>query len=156
MAESNPQALAMKFGAMAERRKQPRVQLPISLRVARGCEEADSQLVSMRDANVRGAFFYSDLEITVGETLCVQVAPEQAISRLNVNCEARVVRVEESGINGLNGVAVQFGGFEVDDPASREDDSTRPFIGWTVDMVEQMFARRPELETCASRIQGAA
>src|SRR2546421_2475104 len=96
MAESSPQALAMKFGAMAERRKQPRVQLPISLRVARGCEEADSQLVSMRDANVRGAFFYSDLEITVGETVHVQVAPEQALSRLNATCTPRVVRLEVS------------------------------------------------------------
>jgi hypothetical protein len=155
MPQSSPQSLTMEVDLALERRRQARAQLPISLRVSRQGRKAEYQLVSTRDANVRGAFFYSDMEVEIGETLDVEVASRQALAKLNVNCEARVVRVEECGIDGLTGVAVQFDGFRAEEPAWQED-PTRPFVRWSVEMVERMFARRPELEICASRIQGAA
>ena len=37
-----------------------------------------------------------------------------------------------------------------------DDAVVSPFLNWPIDMMEQMFARRPELETYAWRIQGAA
>ena len=93
----------------------------------------------------------------MGESLEVELSPLHGNPQLNVNCEARVVRVEESGMNGLTGIAVEFHHFDVEEPGKSQDDHlTRPFLRWTVDMVDEMFARRPELQTYASRIQGAA
>ena len=109
----------------------------------------------MRDANIRGAFFYCDLQVVVGDTVHVRLAPAQAMA-LDVNCEATVVRVEKSDTTDLVGVAVEFHRFEVEDPARVSADATNSLITWTAEKFDRLFARRLELEKCAFRIQGAA
>jgi hypothetical protein len=60
-------------------------------------------------------------------------------------------------MNGLPGLAVQFQGFVIEEPSQpAQDHAATPFLDWTVDMVEQQFARRRELQVHASRVQGAA
>ena len=144
-----------RFGSFLERRRQPRLYLPVSARVSRSGSANDVRWAYMRDANIRGAFFFCDLNATVGETLQVHLAP-QAATKLIVNCEASVVRVEKPVRKGLIGVAVEFHRFEVEDPKSAHDSFTSLFTEWDADTFARMFAQRLELETCAFRVQGAA
>jgi len=144
-----------RFGSFLERRRQPRVYLPVSARVSRSGSANDVHLACMRDANIRGAFFFCDLNVVVGETLHVHLAP-QAAAKLIVNCEANVVRVEKPTGNGLIGIAVEFHRFEVDDPASAHESLASPFPDWSGDTFARMFGQRLELETCAFHTQGAA
>jgi hypothetical protein len=156
MSQLSTQVSPIGLGAAAERRRQPRVRLSVLARVSRSTSEGDSRLAYMRDANIRGAFFYCDLQVAVGEKLHVRLAPTQAIAGLDVNCEASVVRVESSDITDLVGVAVEFHRFEVEDPARISADATNSLISWTAEKFDRLFARRLELEKCAFRIQGAA
>lgn len=145
------------LGVVPEQRRQSRVHLPVSAKVCRSSErsKADTRIAYVRDANIRGAFFYCDLQVNVGDSLQVELAP--AAAHHNVNCEANVVRVEESALNGLTGIAVEFHDFVIQDPEKSNDDQiSKPFTGWSVDMIEKKFARRPELKMYAARIQGAA
>jgi hypothetical protein len=110
-------------------------------------------LAFVRDANIRGAFFYCDLQVLVGEVLNLHLATAHDVTGLPVNCEASVVRVEKSALNDLTGIAVEFHRFEVEEPASVSDHA---LSDWSAERFERVFARRLELETCAFRIQGAA
>jgi len=156
MSQFRIQVRPISFGAAPERRRQPRIHLPVLAHVSRSTSESDSRLAYMRDANIRGAFFYCDLQVAVGETLHVRLAAAQARIGLDVNCEASVVRVEKSAHNDLTGIAVEFHRFEVEDPTSAPDYATGSLVTWTVEKFDRMFARRLELEKCAFRIQGAA
>src|SRR5690348_12461088 len=157
MLRSSTQVRPISLGSAPERRRQPRVHLSVLARVSRSTSESDSRLAYMRDANIRGAFFYCDLQVAVGDTLHVRLAPAvQATAGIDVNCEATVVRVEKSDISDLTGVAVEFHRFEIEDPARACDPATDSLIAWTVEKFDRMFARRRELEKCAFRIQGAA
>lgn len=157
MAQINIRAQQIMTGAVPDQRRQSRAQLPVSAKVFPARGEASAHIAHLRDVNVLGAFFYSDLEVAVGDPLVVELAPTSGLPYLNVNCEAVVVRVEEPGLNGLGGIAVEFHNFMVADPhESVRDHVSQPFVSWAVNMVDQKFARRPELEICASRIQGAA
>ena len=144
-----------RFGAFLERRRQPRLYLPVSARVSRSGSANDVRLAYMRDANIRGAFFFCDLNVTIGETLQVHLAP-QAAAKLIVNCDASVVRVEKATRTGLVGIAVEFQRFEVKDPKSAHDSLGLSCTEWDADTFARMFAQRLELETCAFRVQGAA
>ncbi|HWY68610.1 MAG TPA: PilZ domain-containing protein [Terriglobales bacterium] len=155
MSQLSTQVRPIGLGAAPERRRQPRVQLSLLARVSRSTSESDSRLAYMRDANIRGAFFYCDLQVAVGETLHVRLAPTHAAA-LDVNCEATVVRVEKADITDLVGVAVEFHRFEVENPARVSEDATNSLINWTAEKFDRLFARRLELEKCAFRIQGAA
>jgi PilZ domain-containing protein len=156
MSKSGTQFRPISLSPAPERRRQPRVHLSVLAHVSRSNSEGDSRLAYMRDANVRGAFFYCDLRVDVGDTLHVRLVSTHAIAGLDVNCEASVVRVEKSDITDLTGVAVEFQRFEVEDPAHACDPATNSLISWTAEKFDRMFARRPELEKCAFRIQGAA
>lgn len=155
MSQSSKPARQIGFNPAPERRRQPRMHLPVCARVSRTISENDSRLAYMRDANIRGAFFFCDLQVAIGETLYVHLAAAEAKTGLNVDCEASVVRVEKSP-NALTGVAVEFHRFEVEDPAHAHEDVSSSWIHWTAARFDQMFARRLELEKCAFRIQGAA
>lgn len=144
-----------RFGSFLERRRQPRLYLPASARVSRSGAANDVRLAYMRDANIRGAFFFCDLNVMLGETLQVHLAP-QAAAKLIVNCEASVVRVERPVRKGLTGIAVEFHRFEVEDPKSAQDSLVSSFTDWDADTFARMFAQRLKLETCAFRVQGAA
>lgn len=142
--------------ALPDQRRQPRVQLPVAAHVFKSERKTDSRLVYMRDINVLGAFLFCDLKVRVGETLHVELKPAQGNQHLDLECEARVVRVEECPTQGVTGIAVEFHDFKLEEPGENNDDTTTPFVHWSLKMVDQMFARRPELESFASRIQGAA
>jgi hypothetical protein len=115
------------------------------------------RITYLRDINILGAFFYCDLDVQIGAELRVQLAPTTAVPRLNVNCEAKVVRIERSAMNGLPGIAVRFERFAVEEPREHaQDHAAIPFLNWTVNMMEQNFARRRELQVHASRVQGTA
>jgi PilZ domain len=146
------------LGVVPEQRRQSRVHLPVSAKVCRSSErsKADARIAYVRDANIRGAFFYCDLQVSVGDSLQVELSPA-ANAHHNVNCEANVVRVEESALNGLTGIAVEFYDFVIQGSEKSNDGQiSKPFTGWSADMVEKKFARRPELKMYAARIQGAA
>jgi hypothetical protein len=151
---ANVKAERIMLGALPEQRRQSRVQLPLSARVIDLNGKAEPHTAHLRDLNILGAFFYSDLQVAVGDAVRVALTP--SIPDLNVNCEARVVRVEQSALNGLTGVAVQFHDFVVQEPEGSADEVLKPTAKWTASMVDKKFARRPELQSCAERIQGAA
>lgn len=154
MSQSIAQVQPNRFGASLERRRQPRVYIPVSACVSRSNSARDSHLACLRDANIRGAFFYCDIDVTIGETLYVHLATAEARGKFQVNCEASVVRVEKSAAHGLTGIAVEFHRFEIEDPNSAREPLVSPH--WGADNFQRMFAQRPELERCAFRIQGAA
>lgn len=157
MAQINIREQQILTGAVPDQRRQSRAQLPVSAKVFHAPGTPTARTAHLRDVNILGAFFYSDLEVEVGDSLLVEIAPSSGIPYLNVNCEAIVVRVEEPGLNGLAGIAVEFHNFMVAEPhETAGDHASQPFVSWAVEMVDQKFARRPELEICASRIQGAA
>jgi len=156
MSHSSTQVPPISLGAAPERRRQPRVHLSVLARVSRSTAESDSRLAYVRDANIRGAFFFCDLQVAVGDTLHVRLTPAQATAGLDVHCEASVVRVEKSGMSDLAGVAVEFHRFEVEEPARASADATNSLITSSGEKFDRTFARRPELERCAFRIQGAA
>jgi hypothetical protein len=137
-----------------EQRRQARAQLALPIHVSRHESRTVSHPACMRDVNVRGAFFYCDMQLTVGQRLRVELGCPAAQTRLQLSCEAQVVRVESSP-GALSGVAVEFLGFEVH---SGEEKSQTPIsvVDWGLAMVEHKFARRPELQMYAARIQGAA
>ena len=145
------------LGVLPDQRRQSRVQLWVSARVSPNYKKAEGRVAFVRDANVLGAFLYCDLKVAVGESVKVELRPLHGNRQLALNCAAKVVRVEESAINRLSGVALEFHDFEVPEPEKTITTTPgAPFIGWTVDMVDKMFTRRPELQTHASRIRGAA
>ena len=154
MAPANIRAEKIMLGALPEQRRQSRVQLPVSAQVYELNGKASPHTAHLRDLNILGAFFYSDLEVGIGDAVRVALTP--AVPNLNVDCEAWVVRVEKSALNGLSGVAVEFHDFIVQEPEASADQTTKSFAKWPVDVVDRKFARRPELKTYAARIQGAA
>jgi PilZ domain len=156
MSQSIAQVRPNQFGGFLERRRQPRVYLPVSVCVSRSNSAPDSHLACMRDANIRGAFFYCDIEVTIGETLYVHLATAEARGKFQVNCESSVVRVENSAANGLTGIAVEFHRFEIEDPTNARESLDSSLPNWGVENFQRMFAQRLELERCAFRIQGAA
>lgn len=148
MSKSIAQARPIRCGTVLERRRQPRVYLPLSVRVSWSNSVSNSRLACLRDANIRGAFFFCDLSVAIGETLYVHLATPQARRKFTVNCEATVVRVEKHSLTGSTGVAVEFHRFEVEDETSAGESLTSS-LNWNADGFHRMFAQRLELERCA-------
>ena len=138
-----------------EQRRQARAQLALRARIGQLEEGTVPRTAFIRDANIRGAFFYCDMQATIGQIVRVELACPNAQTRLRLSCEAKVVRVESSPA-ALSGIAVEFLGFEVQEPYEQKTQAPISFVDWSVAMVEQRFARRPELQMYAARIQGAA
>jgi hypothetical protein len=155
MAQASVRAQEFMLGVLPEQRRQSRAQLPVAARVFRSNDKTAPHVAYLRDINILGAFFYCALDVSIGDQVLVELDPNLQTPSLNVNCEANVVRVEESGMNGMPGIAVEFHRFVVEEPSQPAYDP-KPFVQWTVDMVEQKFARRRELQLHADRIQGAA
>jgi hypothetical protein len=138
------------FPSLPEQRRFARVSLPISA-IVTSSELSQAHLARVRDINPLGAFFYSNFIAEVGQTLTVEfIFPQSA----PVCCEGIVVRVEEAE-DGATGVAVQFSRYDFPRSAARQSVArtmieSKPFIAWTLDLVEQMFEVRPELRQCVS------
>lgn len=156
MSHTIAQVRSIRFGTVLERRRQPRVYLPLSVRVSWSNSVNDSRLACLRDANIRGAFFFCDLNVDIGETLYVHLATPQARRKFTVNCEATVVRVEKQSVTGPTGVAVEFHHFEVEDETSARESLTLSLTNSGADSFRRMFAQRLELERCAFSKHGAA
>ena len=156
MIQASLRAQQIMLGALPDQRRQPRVQLAVAAHVFKLERKTDSRLAYMRDINGLGAFLFCDLKVTVGETVRIKLKPAGGNQHPNLDCEAKVVRVEECPTQGVTGIAVEFHHYKVEEPGENNDDTTRSFVHWSLKMVDQMFARRPELESFASRIQGAA
>lgn len=156
MVQASVRAEQIMLGALPDQRRQPRVQLPVAAHVFQPKRKTDLHVAYMRDINVLGAFLFCDLKVNVGETVQVRLTPAQTNQNLKLDCEATIVRVEECPTHGVTGIAVEFHHFKVEETDNKNDDPNRPFVHWSLSMVDQMFARRPELRTFASRIQGAA
>jgi hypothetical protein len=157
MAQASVRAQEFMLGVLPEQRRQSRAQLPVAAKVFHAKDTTAPHIAYLRDINILGAFFYCDLDVSIGDQVLVELDPNLQTPSLNVNCEANVVRVEESGMNGMPGIAVEFHRFVVQEPSEPTYDPTpKPFVQWTVDMVEQKFARRRDLQLHADRIQGAA
>lgn len=79
-------------------------------------EESEDEVGELRDMNRGGAFFYTDVAITIGAVilLLLLVRAERAI--VPVFCAGKAVRVEEGGETGYEfGVAVKFWQLETPD-----------------------------------------
>jgi hypothetical protein len=144
-------------GVPPDMRRRSRAHLPLSAQVFRADHKALSQPADIRDINILGAFLYCEFAATVGEVVWVELTPVQSSVPVILKCEGRVVRVEGRASNGLLGIAVEFNDFVAQQPnESTRDYASGPVTHWTVDMIDRKFARRPEFQAYASRIQGAA
>jgi len=75
---------------------------------------------------------------------------------VHVRCEGVVVRIENFIPGAAIGVAAQFTKYLALKPRPGNQEEHISYVDWSLQMVEHLFARRPELERCAWRIQGAA
>ncbi|HZQ91840.1 MAG TPA: PilZ domain-containing protein [Terriglobales bacterium] len=96
------------MGKPDEKRRSPRfsVEVPVTVRVQNGGVHEQSS--KTRDISERGIFLYSDSELVPGAEmeLVVMLPPELTNgSSAWVCCQARVVRVEDPGADGMFGVA---------------------------------------------------
>lgn len=127
---------------LPEQRRSFRVHLPIRAIAVFPHLGVEPQSAFLRDVNMLGAFFYCKQKPSIGQGARLEFAlPGQ--DEIKAICEGLIVRVEEFGLDGAIGVAVEFARYELTrplklEPVRREPEST-PFIGWTVDMVERMF-----------------
>ena len=136
--------------SLPEQRRFARVQVPISATVI--CPELgdESHVALVEDLNILGAFLYCNLDIQLDQTVIVRFMFPDG-SRTLV-CEAVVVRVERPNPTGPAGIAVQLVRYDLERQAfhaglsSAIEDSAKPFIGWTVEMVEQLFHAQAEVQ----------
>lgn len=133
-----------------EQRRFARVSLPMSAIVSCAGSSFEGHLARVRDINPLGSFLYCHLEAEVGQALSIEfVFPDN----VPVCCEGIVVRVEK-GLDGTSGIAVQFSRYDFPRASAqnvaRTANESKPFIAWTLDLVEQMFEVRPELRHCGT------
>jgi hypothetical protein len=136
--------------SLPEQRRFARVSMPISAIVSSSQFSLQAHMARVRDINPLGAFFYCNLAVEVGQTLTIEfMFPDSA----PVCCEGIVVRVEQ-GTEGSTGIAIQFSRYDFPKSSAqnvaRSKNESKPFIAWTLDLVEQMFEVRPELRQCGA------
>jgi hypothetical protein len=79
------------------------------------------------------------LRITLGEN---------GSNMSEVCCEGVVVRVEDHPLQeAAIGVAVQFEGYELVNPAQQQhSEHSVSFVGWSLEMVEKLYPEEPDTE----------
>jgi hypothetical protein len=108
-------------------------------------------MARVRDINPLGAFLVCTFSTEVGQVLTIEfMFPDSA----PVCCEGIIVRVEKAD-DGATGVAVQFSRYDFPKASAQQSVArsiveSKPFIAWTLDLVEQMFEVRPELRDCVN------
>lgn len=135
--------------ALPEQRRYFRIHLPIQAVAIFRDWGIGPQSALLRDINMLGAFFYCKQRPSLGHNTRLEFAlPEQG-EQITATCEGRVVRVEDSGLEGAIGVAIELVRYELERPPKQEHAGQllqrTPFIGWTVEMVERMFEKSSEL-----------
>ncbi len=142
-----------------EDRRCSRVHLPIQARLVFQ-ESGNANVAFLRDVNMLGAFCYCTLSPAVGHHATLIFELPNNGERMKATCEGIVVRVEQSAPGAATGVAIEFTHYGVTRASKTENSEPRPagtpFINWTVEMVERVFAksrqwagRNPECEQAA-------
>lgn len=156
--QQSERALDVMRCARPEQRRSSRIQLPVRAMAVFPAFDSEPQTALLRDINMLGAFFYCKHIAEIGGTVRLNFVIPNHGHPMHIVCEGVVVRVEAGAPLAATGMAVQFSKYEVVESRCSLDYQAQrtSYLGWSMQMVEEMFARRPELEHFASRIQGAA
>ena len=144
---SEPSRRALDFMrcALPEQRRCSRLHLPIRATVVFPASSAEPQIAFLRDVNMLGAFFYCRHKASVGQTARLEFGFPDDAGPINAICEGAILRVEEFASGAAIGVAIEFTRYELTRPMRAEQVQAQyehtPFIAWTVDIVERMFAK---------------
>ncbi|PYX99769.1 MAG: hypothetical protein DMG64_18655 [Acidobacteria bacterium] len=132
--------------ALPEQRRYFRVHLPIRA-VAVFRDSGEPQNAFLRDINMLGAFFYCKHKPSVGQSAKLEFDIPGTADQIKALCEGLVVRVEERAPEAAIGIAVEFASYSVAQPAELKGSAQpgKPFIGWTIEMVERMFEKFSQL-----------
>lgn len=115
MFHETPRALDVMRHPVPEQRRESRLHNPLSATVSPVSQPDQLQIAALRDMNTLGAFFYSEMQAEIGESLSLQlVLPDSGDGRqLKISCEGEVVRVEP-GFDGVaSGFAVCFSRYDI-------------------------------------------
>ena len=147
--EPSQRALDFMRCVLPEQRRCSRIHLPIRATAIFSNSSAEPQNAFLRDVNMLGAFFYCRLKPKVGQTARLDFALPEAGDHTKAICEGTIQRVEEFVPGAAIGVAIEFTRYELTRPVKLEEvqpqEEHTPFIGWTVEMVERMFAKSGQL-----------
>lgn len=142
---------------LPEQRKYFRVHLPIrAIAIFRGLSEPQNAF--LRDVNMLGAFFYCRHKPRIGQIAKLEFDIPGPTDQIKAMCEGLVVRVEEPGPEAAVGVAVEFASYSLSQPseAKQSVQPGKPFIGWTVDMVERLFEKLSHIADSDPKCEQAA
>ncbi len=144
--------------ARPEQRRCSRVQFPVPATAGFPNQGCETQTAFLRDISMLGAFFYCKVAPTVGESAVLRfVLADDGAQPLEMVCEGVVVRIEDHPVQeAATGVAMQFTKYEVLSKPKQNQETCTSFVTSSLDMLEKTFARRPEFEKYACRVQGAA
>lgn|SRR5690242_8390935 len=100
---------------LPEQRRESRLHNPLSATVSPMNQPNELQVAALRDMNTLGAFFYSEMQAEVGESLSLQlVLPDSGDGRqLKISCEGEVVRIEAGSEGVASGFAVRFSRYDI-------------------------------------------
>ncbi len=143
--QQSQRALNFMRSVMPEQRRCSRVHLPIQATVVFRELNTEAKTAFLRDMNMLGAFCYCSRKPKVGHHVSLTFAFPDNSASMKATCEGIVVRVEEFAPGAAIGVAIEFTHYKISQPQSVEQSEERgdsaPFIGWTVELVERMFAK---------------
>lgn len=147
MLEQSQRALDIMRAVLPEQRRQARVHMPISARVRFDAQTQHPAF--LRDMNLLGAFFYCNQPPVRGGDVVLEFAMLEGDREIKVSSRGMVVRIEKPTRNGgAVGVAIEFDRLDMGKNATtpaRKAQLDKPFIHWTVEMVERLFTTDPEL-----------
>jgi hypothetical protein len=150
-------ALDFMRGVLPEQRRCSRLHLPARAVAVFPSAGSEQQNVVVRDINMLGAFFYcKQTPREIGDRVVLDLILTEQGSPMQVRCGGVVMRIERPAPAAAVGVAVQFTTCELLKTPYFQPTNEISFVRWSLEMVEHMFARRPELQRWASKIQGAA
>jgi hypothetical protein len=159
--QQSQRALDVMRCALPEQRRCSRIHLPIRAIAIFPDLNREPHTALMRDMNMLGAFFYCMQKPEVGNKVKLNFSLPEEGEKTKITCEGIVARVEENGQGAAIGIAIQFTRYQLSKPPKPEQPRgfarERPsFIGWTVDIVERVFARTVGLRERMIDIENAA
>jgi len=103
----NPNA-AMKAESSQEARRFSRVQLPLAAEVSCLPLARFPQPGHLRDVSAGGAFFYAEMNPSVGTMMKLDFTVQVVGGNIQISCEGPVVRIEPRALGEQSGIAIQF------------------------------------------------
>ena len=115
MFQESPRSLDIMRHPLPEQRRESRLHNLLSATVSAASQPNHLQVAALRDMNTLGAFFYSEMQAGVGESLSLElVLPDSGDGRqLKISCEGEVVRVEPAYDGVASGFAVRFSRYDI-------------------------------------------